>query len=220
MRFSTSLRLALTAAWTFCALGTAHSANLALNITGEFGPITTLNGTALGVNEPFSFHAVFDPADDVNPTPGAGYFRPTVFTIEIAGHGSFAGVPNVDLNVVVLDPTYHLGVYAAGLVMSAGTPFFLDTYSAVTTPFSPEAPTPTTFVNFLQTLDSFNEAPYVIPLTGGGTLAIHDFGPTPPSAALTQIPEPATLWLAAICATVLITSRRRQDRPSISAHGR
>ena len=52
--------------------------------------------------------------------------------------GSFAGIPNPGLNVVLLDPGYHLGVYAAGLVNSAGgDPFFLDTYSAVAPPFPP-----------------------------------------------------------------------------------
>jgi hypothetical protein len=175
--------------------------------TGEFGPTTTLNGAALAANTPFAFHAVFDPANNVNPTPGAGYFRPTLFTIDIAGHGSFAGVPNVDLNVVVLDPTYHLGVYAAGLVTSAGTPFFLNTYATVAPPFQPESPTPTTFASFLQTLDSFAESPYVIPLTSGGTLAIHDFGPVSPTATLVAIPEPATLCIAALCGAALVARR-------------
>ena len=203
MRLSIILWLAVVGTLTLAALGTAEATNLALDVTGEFGPTTTLNGTALGANTPFSFHAVFDPAEDVNPTPGAGYFRPTEFAIEIAGHGSFAGVPNVDLNVVVLDPTYHLGVFAAGLVTSTGTPFFLNTYTAVATPFNPETPTPTTFQEFIETLDSFAEAPYVIPLTGGGSLSIHDFGPATPTASLVAVPEPTMIWTIGVCATAV-----------------
>lgn len=209
MSLRSSLRLSLTAALALVALSTASAANLVLNVSGEFGPTTTLNGAPLGVNTPFSFRAVFDPDDDVNPTPGAGYFPPTTFTVDIAGHGTLAGVPNVDLNVVVLDPTYHLGVYAAGLVTSTGSPFFLNTYSTVDTPFNPEIPTPTAFANFLQILDSFNEAPYVIPLTGGGALTINDFGDAIPTASLAAIPEPATIGLLAFLSTSLLAIRRR-----------
>ena len=214
MRLSSLLCVAIVGALTVAASSAAAAANLALDVTGEFSPTTTLGGTALGANTPFSFHAVFDPLDNVNPTPGAGYFRPTEFTIEITDHGIFAGVPNVDLNVVVLDPSYHLGVYAAGLVTSAGTPFFLNTYSAVATPYNPSTPTPTTFLEFLGTLDSFAEAPFIIPLAGGaGSLAIHDFGGGIPTASLIPIPEPASLWLVAMCATALI-ARRRIQRPT------
>jgi len=192
------------------ASGVAEAANLALDVFGEFGPATTLNGNALGVNTPFSFHALFDPMDNVNPTPGAGYFRPTEFTLEIAGHGTFAGVPNVDLNVVVLDPTYHLNVYAAGLVTSTGSPFFLNTYSAVASPFNPSVPTPTTFLNYQETLDSFDDAPYVIPFAGGAdSLVINDFGSAVPSASLVAVPEPSSLWLwmAGLCGTALFAGR-------------
>jgi hypothetical protein len=74
---ATILELAIFGALMLATCAAAEASNLALDITGEFGQTTTLNGTALGVNTPFSFHAVFDPDDDVNPTPGAGYFRPT-----------------------------------------------------------------------------------------------------------------------------------------------
>lgn len=214
MRLSSFLWFAVAGALTVVALGAANAANLALDLTGEFGPTTTLDGTPLGANTPFSFHAVFDPLDNVNPTPGAGYFRPTQFTIEIAGHGTFAAVPNVDLNVVVLDPTYHLNVYAVGLVTSAGTPFFLQTYSAVATPFNPSTLTPTTFLEFLGTLDSFDEAPYVIPLgAGAGSLAIHDFGGAVPSASLVAVPEPSLLWIVGLCGTALFAARMPPRRP-------
>ena len=125
-------------------------------------------------------------------------------------------MPNVDLNVVVLDPTYHLNVYAAGLVTSAGTPFFLNTYSAVATPYNPSTPTPTTFLGFLGTLDSFDEAPYVIPLAGGaGNLAINDFGSAVPTASLVAVPEPSLMWLVGWCGTALFAARmpHRHPRP-------
>ena len=93
MRQSNIHCFALVSLLMLVGLGAVEAANLALDVTGQLGPTTTLGGTLLGTNTPFSFHAVFDPADNVNPTPGAGYFRPTEFTIEIAGHGILAGVP-------------------------------------------------------------------------------------------------------------------------------
>lgn len=168
--------------------GRAEAGLLALEVTGSFGPTSTLGGVPFGVDTPYKFRAVFDSKDDVNPTPGAGYFRPTHFTITIARHGTFAGIPNADLNVVVLDPSYHLGAYAAGLVTSTGSPFFLHTYSAVSPPFRPENPTPTTFSGFRKTLASFPGVPYVIPLAGcAGELVINDFGDAEPSASLIAV---------------------------------
>jgi hypothetical protein len=194
------------------ALGSnrAEAGLLALDVTGSFGPTSTLGGTPFGVDTPYSFRAVFDPTDNVNPTPGAGYFRPTQFTIEIAGHGTFTGIPNVDLNVVVLDPSYHLGVYAAGLVTSAGDPFFLDTYSTVVPSFNPEAPTPTSFSGYLGTLAG---APYMIRLAGGtGDLVIKDFGNAVPTASLVAVPVPSSLVLAGLGGLALFAGRTRLCR--------
>ena len=81
--------------------------------------------------------------------------------------------------------------------------FFLNTYSAVATPYNPSTPTPTTFLEFLGNLDSFDEAPYIFPLAGGaGSLAIHDFGMPVPSASLVAVPEPALAWMMGCCGTV------------------
>jgi hypothetical protein len=123
--------------------GQAEAGLLGLETTGAFGPTSTLGGTAFGAATPYSFGAIFDPTKDRNPTPGdgAGYFRATQFTITIQGYGTFVGIPNNDLNVALLDPTYHLGINAAGLVTSHGEPFSLNTYSAVTPPFDPHVPT-------------------------------------------------------------------------------
>jgi hypothetical protein len=194
------------------ALGSnrAEAGLLALDVTGSFGPTSTLGGSPFGVDTPYSFRAVFDPMDNVNPTPGAGYFRPTQFTIEIAGHGTLTGIPNVDLNVVVLDPSYHLGVYAAGLVTSAEDPFFLDTYSTVVRPFNPEVPTPTSFSGYLGTLAG---APYVITLPGGaGDLVIKDFGDAVPTASLLAVPEPSSLVVAVVGVLALYAGRKRVCR--------
>lgn len=69
MRIARAHNFALVAALAFTALSPARAAStLALDVTGQFGPTTTLNGTALGANTPFAFHAAFDPADDVNST--------------------------------------------------------------------------------------------------------------------------------------------------------
>lgn len=195
--------------------GRAEAGLLALDVTGSFGPTSTLGGTPFGVDTSYSFRAVFDPTDNVNPTPGAGYFRPTQFTIAIAGHGTFAGIPNVDLNVVVLDPSYHLGVFAAGLVTSAGDPFFLDTYSAVDPPFNPEVPTPTSFSGYLGTLAG---KPYIIPLAGGaGDLVIKGFGDPVPTASLVAVPEPSSLVLAGLGGLALFAGQKRLCKATYGA---
>jgi hypothetical protein len=178
--------------------GQAKADMLAMEATGAFGPTSTLGGAAFGADAPYSFHAVFDPAKDRNPAPGdgAGYFRAAQFTITIAGYGTFAGVPNDDLNVALLDPTYHLSINAAGLLTSRGEPFFLDTYSAVVPPFDPHAPTPATFLGYRRTLSGF---PYVVPLAGGaGELVINDVGDAPRTASLVAVPEPSSLVLAGV----------------------
>ena len=185
------------------ALGSvqAQAAGLALDVTGEFGPTTTLARSPFGGDTPYSFHAVFDPTNEVFHMPGAGIFPITQLTLTIAGHGTLAGIPNIDLNAVVLDPNYHLGVYAAGLVDHTATSFFLHAYSAVSPPFRPEAPTPATFLGYLKTESVF---PYVIPLAGGvGDLAIRDFGDAVPTASLVAVPEPSSL-LGGLCGLALL----------------
>jgi len=194
--------------------GRAEAGPLALEATGAFGPTSTLAGSPFDVDTPYAFRAVFDPTDDVRPTPGAGFFRVTQFTITIAGHGTFAGIPSDGLNVVLLDPSYEpmngepLNAYAAGLVNAVGgTPFFLDIYSAVTPPFVPHTPTPTTFLGYIDTLSGF---PYVIPLAGGaGELVINDVGDTPRTASLVAVPEPSSLVLAGLGGLALFVGRRR-----------
>jgi hypothetical protein len=200
------------------ASGLSEAADLSLDISGSFAPTTTLGGNALGVATPFAFRAVFDPAHELFHTPGAGIFAVTQFMITIDGHGTFAGIPNANLNAVVVDPTYHIGTYAAGLVDLTATSFFLDKYSTVSTPFSPPTPTPTTFVGFIgQEAGIF---PYVIPLAGGaGNLAINDFGSSVPSASLVLVPEPSPLLMAGLFGTALLArgTTNRPPRPNAAA---
>jgi hypothetical protein len=192
--------------------GQAEAGLLALEATGAFGPTSTLGGTAFGADTRYWFRAVFDPAQDRNPTPGdgAGYFRATRFTIAIEGYGTFEGIPDDDLNVALLDPTYHLGIDAAGLLTSRGKPFFLDAYSAVAPAFGPHAPTPTTFLGYRRTLPGF---PYVVPLAGGaGELVINDVGDAPRTASLAAVPEPSSLVLAGLGGLALYVGRKRLGR--------
>src|SRR5262245_5068603 len=102
---------AIIIALTTLGSGQAEASLLVLEATGAFGPTSTLGGIAFDADTLYSFRAVFDPAMDRNPTPGdgAGYFRAARFTITIEGQGTFEGIPNDDLNVALLDPTYHLG---------------------------------------------------------------------------------------------------------------
>jgi hypothetical protein len=178
--------------------GQAEAGLLGLDATGAFGPTSTLGGIAFGADTPYSFGAVFDPTKDRSPTPGdgAGYFRATQFTITVQGYGTFVGIPNNDLNVALVDRTYHLGINAAGLVTSHGEPFYLDAYSAVTPPLDPHVPTPATFRGYLGTLSGF---PYVLPLAGGaGELVINDVGDTPRTASVIAAPEPLSLVLTGL----------------------
>ena len=53
---------------------TTPAAILTLHETGVFGPTTTLNGVAFGVDTPFDFHATFDSTTDLYAVGGAGLF--------------------------------------------------------------------------------------------------------------------------------------------------
>ena len=119
----------------------------------------------MGTTTPFAFRRISNADHELFHTPGAGIFAVTEFTITIDEHGTFTGVPNVNLNAVVVDPTYHIGTYAAGLVDLTATSFFLDKYQSVSTPYSPPIPTPTTFIDFLGRESGV--FPYTIPLVGG-----------------------------------------------------
>jgi hypothetical protein len=195
------------------ASGPAEADDLSLNISGSFGPTTTLSGIPLGVATPFAFSAVFDRSQELFHTDHVGIFAVTQFTVTIAGHGTFTGIPNENLNVAISDPAYPpVMSYSAGLVNRMASSFFLDKYSTVSTPFDPHMPTPTTFVDFLgREAGAF---PYVIPLAGGtGELAINDFGSSVPLASLSPVPEPLQLLMAGLFSTTLFPQRIANRRP-------
>ncbi len=181
------------------ASATSLAELLLLESAGVFGPTTTLGGTALGADTPYAFRAVFDSTKNRNPIvgePGAGYFAALEFAISIEGHGDFAGVPSDDLNVVLLDPSYHLSINAAGLLSADGQRFFLDSYDKVEPTFDARSPEPTVFIDYLTTVPSF---PYQVPLVGiDGGLVINDIGSGARSAIVTEVPEPSALVVALI----------------------
>ena len=172
---------------------------LLLESTGVLGPTTTLGGTALGADTPYSFRAIFDSTKNRNPIvgeQGAGYFAALEFAITIEGHGEFAGIPSDDLNVVLLDPSYHLGINAAGLLSADGQRFFLDSYDKVEPTFDARSPAPAAFIDYVSTVPGF---PYHVALVGiDGGLVINDIGSGARSAIVTAVPEPSTLLLALI----------------------
>jgi len=78
------------------ASGQADAATLLLNFSGEFGPTTTLGGTALGADTPFTFTASFDSTAGIPITTGVEIF-PTVATFDITGFGMFKSVAGADV---------------------------------------------------------------------------------------------------------------------------
>jgi len=213
------LRPFLVASVCFAALLAAPAASYAellqLESTGVFGSTTTLGGTALVADTPYSFRAVFDSTKNRNPIvaeKGAGYFAALEFAITIEGHGQFTDIPSDDLNVVLLDPSYHLGINAAGLLSADGQRFFLDSYEKVQPAFDARSPVPTVFLDYLSTVPSF---PYQVPLVGiNGGLVINDLGSGARTAIVTAVPEPATPVLALVGFAVFAwrTSIRRARR--------
>ena len=67
----------------------AEAAMLTLNFSGEFGPTTTLGGTALGANTAFTFAATFDSTMGTTVNTGVAIF-PTVVTFDITGFGTYS----------------------------------------------------------------------------------------------------------------------------------
>jgi hypothetical protein len=70
MRRRKFLWIALVGALAALGSGRAIAADLALDLTGVFGPTTTLEGTAFGMDTPYAFHAMFDPTNEVFHMPG------------------------------------------------------------------------------------------------------------------------------------------------------
>jgi hypothetical protein len=214
------LTLAICSAAVLAASQASRAELLQLESTGAFGPATTLGGTPLGADTNYSFRAVFDSTKNRNPIVGengAGYFSALEFALTIEGHGAFEGIPSDDLNVVLLDPDYHLGIHAAGLLSADGQRFFLDSYAKVEPTFDARSPVPTVFVDYLTTAPGF---PYQVLLVGvDGGLVINDIGGGARSAIVKAVPEPSTVVLMVIGLATFgwHTLARVNDRGSVDA---
>ena len=66
----------------------AEAGNLVENLSGSFGPTTTLNGTALNSNTDFTLQAVFDPTAGTVLTGGVAVFATTAM-FDITGYGTY-----------------------------------------------------------------------------------------------------------------------------------
>src|SRR5689334_2721180 len=89
----------------------ASASSLTLSFSGEFGPTTTIGGTALGANTPFSLTAVFDTTTGIPFRTGAELF-PTIATFNVSGFGTYTSVSGDDLYVGLADPrSNNLNVY-------------------------------------------------------------------------------------------------------------
>lgn len=180
---------------------------LALDGTGSFGPTSTLGGVAFGADTPYAYHAVFDATTDFFPATGFGLFPIAEFTIVISGHGTFTGIPNVDLNALLFDA--RTGSNGAGLSDAAFAFGFYDVYATATPPFDADGPTPSILSDYLGTVSGF---PYAIPLQGGGEVVFKDFGSGTPTAALVPVPEPSALVLSGIGGLTILGFARRRRR--------
>ena len=165
---------------------------LTLNYAGSFDPTTTLGGTALGVDTPFSLHATFDStANLTSDQPGKGVFPVTSFSLLLGGT-AYTAAPQAGLNVLLLDQAYGWGGYAAGLYIPDGTSGFLTLFSTATPGFTVNALTPTVLSGFME---NDSNTPYIITLAGAaGDLAINGVNPDGITADITPytatVPEP------------------------------
>jgi hypothetical protein len=186
---------ALASTFAAAASNRVEAGDLVENLSGFFGPTTTLNGTALGGSETaFTFTAQFDPSAGNVLTTGVAVFATTA-SIEIAGHGTFTA----STNVILADPSYAgAGIYGVGLSDSSASTLFGGIFGAASPAFTVEAPVATNFQPFLEYSNAaVGDLPFTLSLNGGNTLVINDAGTADAAATLTAaasaVPEPATL---------------------------
>ena len=170
----------------------AEAGSLIENVSGGFGPTTTLGGTALGSDTNFSFQATFDPTAGIIVEGGVATFA-TSLSITIASHGTYTSAPGA-VSVVLTDPSFPglLGNYGVGLSTSTAGFFFGADFASASPAFTVETVAPTVFSSYLGYVPNL---PLTIELTSGGSLVINDNGTTAATASLTSaaVPEPAAL---------------------------
>ena len=195
----------------------AEASSLTLNMSGIFGPLTTLDGTALGAQPTFTLAAVFDSTSGIPFENYTGIeLFPTVVTFSITGFGTYTSVPGSDVYVGLADRTDGNGFYEAVLTDSTGSIGFGASYFTATPSFSVLAPAPTVFSSFF-----FDNpfGPFTVPLqegAGGLVLSSDNNGSVSfdATASITgsSVPEPSTLALSTIGLVLvgLVTRRCRR----------
>lgn len=191
---------------------TAGATTLKLHLTGEFGPTTTLGGTALGENTAFSFDGVFDPAlnIDLSLTPGLGIFHTEGALFTIAGHGTYTTAPGADIAAVFLSPP-AFAAYVVAFGDSVADKGYPQAFSGTTSPFYASAPTPTIFTGFAD----FGAPPtFDITFTDNTILSIRDRGALVGTAEITgsAVPEPATWLLMTLGLGAVGLARRKRHQ--------
>lgn len=224
-RFRRLATVFLGAVVALCSGIRVHAAPLQLSfsdiLAGYPGPgiqsPTTLGGTTIAVDTPFTFNAWFDTSTGFLSQWGDNLYPMTSFTMTIGGT-TYTGIPTPSLNVLLTSPTVtnYDGYYGVGIsgTDGSGNWWGADVYPTNTLFFgwqtaSPvlntAAPTETVFSNPLFLCYS---SPMNIPLVGvPGGLQISDAGGgyavvypqyAGSATAAALVPEPATLSLAGL----------------------
>lgn len=187
------LRLAVLAALAVAATATRASVFLTEHLTGSLPADTTLGGTALGADTPYSITATFDADPAANLYPGNlgfGAYPFTSFSITLDGIGTFAGVPGSYPAAIFFDLNYA----QSGAGILAGNGNIGHTFSGVSSAFDATAPSPVTFTPpSISYISGEDVTPIsLLGVTGGLVVPpVSDTRGATPTASITAVPEPS-----------------------------
>lgn len=185
-----------------CSAPNASAVFLSLEFGGTFDSMSSLGGTAFGVDTPFSFSAPFDSTADLDGNPGSGFFE-TVLTFEING-AIFTSDPASDIKVVLGSGS----AFSVGLVDDVSPSGFFVGFSTTTLPFNADAPSPTIFTNPMGLTPFF---PLTVPLAdGAGDLVIEGLVTIGSSTAQIVTPEPTSILVWGLLGAVGLQFCRRK----------